>query len=113
MDKKEKREHQIAEAMAMFARYHMPIAPKLVSVSIHPHCVVATLRNIVAPAERNCAREEKSCRLLEEFYGNIFNAEKRVLEVAVGNILGQLIGNSILWVDPKSGDGVIMFTFAG
>jgi len=113
MDRKKKSEQQIAEAMTTFAKYHMPIAPKLVSVGIHPHCVVATLRDIVAPAEKNYAEKEKSCRLLEEFYGNIFNAKKRLLEVAVENILGQLIGNSILWVDPKSGDGVIMFTFAG
>ena len=113
MDKKEKPEHQIAKAMATFAKYNMPIAPKSVSVGIYPHCIVATLQDIVAPAEKNYAEKEKSCRLLEEFYGNIFGAKKRLLEVAVGSILGQLIGNSILWVDLKSGNGVIMFTFAG
>lgn len=112
MSRKEKLEHQIAEAMTMFAKYHMPITPKLVSVGIHPYCVVATFRDIVAPAEKSYAEKEKSCRLLEEFYGNIFNAKKRLLEIAVENILGQLIRNSILWVDPKSGDGVILFTFA-
>lgn len=113
MDGKKKSEQQIAEAMTMFARYHMPIMPKSVSVSIHPHCVVVALRDIVAPAEKNYAEKEKSYRLLEEFYGNIFGAKKRLLEVAVENILGQLIGNSMLWVDLESGDGVIMFTFAG
>jgi hypothetical protein len=50
---------------------------------------------------------------LEEFYGNIFGAKKRLLEVAVEDILGRLIVNSILWVDLESGNGVIMFTFAG
>jgi len=51
MDRKKKSEQQIAEAMTTFAKYHMPITPKLVSVGIHPHCVVATLRDIVESAE--------------------------------------------------------------
>jgi len=113
MERKKKSEKQIAEAVTAFAKYHMPITPKLVAAGIYSHCVIATLRNIVAPVERKYAGEEKSCRLLEEFYGNIFDAKKRLLEVGVENILGQLIGNSILWVDLKSGNGVIMFTFAG
>jgi uncharacterized protein YbcI len=113
MDRKKESELQIAEALSAFAKSHMPITPNLVSVGIHPHCVVATLRDIVAPVEKNYAENEKSCRLLEEFYGNIFGAKKRLLEVAVENILGKLVGNSMLWVDLKSGNGVIMFTFVG
>jgi len=112
MVKKKEPELQIAETLTAFAKSHMPIMPNLVSVGIHPHCVIATLRGIVAPAEKNYAEKEKSCRLLEEFYDNIFNAKKKLLEAAVENILGRLIGSSILWVEPKSGDGVIMFTFA-
>jgi len=113
MGRKKESEHQIAKALTAFAKAHMPITPNLISVSIHPHCVVAALQDIIAPAEKNYAEKEKSCRLLEEFYDNIFNAQKRLLEAAVENILGRLIGSSILWVEPKSGDGVIMFTFAG
>ncbi len=112
MDRKKKSEQQIAEATTTFAKCHMPIVPKSVSVGIYPHCIVATLQDIVAPAEKNYAEREKSCRLLEEFYGNIFNAKKRLLEVAIEHILGQLIVNSVLCVEPKSGNGVIMFTFA-
>ncbi len=112
MHKKEKLQWEIAEAVAAFAKYHMPITPRSVSVGIHPYCVVATLRGIVAPAEKNYAEDEKSCKLLEDFYANIFNGNKKIVQVEVENILGQLIRNSILWIDPKSGDGVIMFTFA-
>ena len=112
MDKNEKLQSEIAEAVAAFAKCHIPITPRSVSVGIYPHCVVATLRGIVAPAEKSYAEDEKSCKLFEEFYDNIFNAKKKILQVAVENILGQLIRNSILWIDPKSGDGVIMFTFA-
>ena len=113
MDKKEKLQWEIAEAVATFAKYNIPITPKSVSVGIHPYCVVATLRDIVAPAEKNYAEDEKSRKLLEEFYANIFNASKKILQVEVENILGQLIRNSILWIDVEVGDGVIMFTFEG
>ena len=51
MDKKEKLQWEIAEAVAAFAKYHIPITPRSVSVGIHPHCVVATLRDIVESAE--------------------------------------------------------------
>ncbi|MFA5239885.1 MAG: Na-translocating system protein MpsC family protein [Phycisphaerae bacterium] len=105
-------ERQIAEATTAFAKSNMPVTPDLVSVGIHPHCVIAALRAIIAPAEKNYAEKEKSCRLVEEFYDNIYNAEKKILETAVENILGRLIESSILWVEPKSGNGVIMFTFA-
>ncbi|MDD5327940.1 MAG: Na-translocating system protein MpsC family protein [Phycisphaerae bacterium] len=112
MRKNRQSELQIAEATSAFAKSHMPVTPDLVSVGIHPHCVITALRGIVAPAEKNYAEKEKSCRLMEEFYDNIYNAEKKLLEVAVENILGRMIESSILWVEPKSGDGVIMFTFA-
>ena len=112
MDKKEKLQWEIAEVVAAFAKYHIPITPSSVSVRIHPHCVVATLQDIVAPVEKSYAEDEKSCKLLEEFYANIFNANKKILQVEAENILGQFIRNSMLWINLESGDGVIMFTFA-
>ena len=111
-DRKKGPEHQIAEAIIEFAKSHMPITPNLVSVGIHPHCVIAILCRIIAPAEKNYTEKEKSCRLMEEFYDNIYKTQKKLLEAAVENILGRPIGSSILWVEPKSRDGVIMFTFA-
>jgi uncharacterized protein YbcI len=52
MGRKKKSEHQIAEALTAFAKSYLPITPNLVSVCIHPHCVIATLRGIVTPAEK-------------------------------------------------------------
>jgi uncharacterized protein YbcI len=52
MGRKKESENQIAEAMTAFAKSYLLITPNLVSVCIHPYCVIATLRGIVTPAEK-------------------------------------------------------------
>jgi uncharacterized protein YbcI len=52
MGRKKESENQRAEALTAFAKSYLPITPNLVSVCIHPYCVIATLRGIVTPAEK-------------------------------------------------------------
>jgi uncharacterized protein YbcI len=48
--RKKESENQIAEALTAFAKSYLPITSNLVSVCIHPYCVIAILRGIVTPA---------------------------------------------------------------
>lgn len=112
MDEENSVKKQVQKVVTKFINDCIRATPKSVIVDIHPNSVVATLQGIVPPVERDYAKAEQACELLEKFYGNIFNVRKKVLENIVGDVLGKVINSSMLRVDPASGNAVIMFTLA-
>ena len=104
---------QVEEAVATFAYDYMGVTPKSVVVDIHSYSVLATLQGIIPPAEKDYAESEPEGRyLLEKCYNNVFDVAKKAFEVALQNILGQVIQSSMLRVNPESGTGVMIFNLA-
>jgi uncharacterized protein YbcI len=104
---------QVEEAVATFAYDFMGVTPKSVVVDIHSNSVLATLQGIIPPAEKDYVQGQPERRvLLEKCYNNVFDAAKKAFEVALENILGQIIQGSMLRVNPESGDGVMIFSLA-
>jgi len=104
---------QVEEAVATFAYDYMGVTPKSVVVDIHSRSVLATLQGIIPPVEKDYAKGEPEGRdLLEKCYNNVFDVAKKAFETALENMLGQVIQNSMLRVNPESGVGVMIFNLA-
>jgi len=74
---------------------------------------LATLQGIIPPVEKDYAEGEPAGRdLLVKCYNNVFDVAKKAFEAALENMLGQVIQSSMLTVNPKSGDGVMIFNLA-
>ena len=113
MSAKDNLKEQVEKVVTKFTDEHMQVSPRSVVVDIHTDCVLATLQDMIPPAEKNCADGAQSRELLEKCYSNVFDNTKKGLERELGNILGQSVGNSMLTVDLQSGNGVMIFNFAG
>ena len=104
---------QVEEAVATFAYDYMGVTPKSVVIDIHSCTVLATLQGIIPPVEKEYAEGEPAGRyLLEKCYNNVFDVAKKAFEAELDNILGQVIQSSMLTINPKSGDGVMIFNLA-
>lgn len=103
---------RVADVVTRFEQDVMAIRPGSVSVDLHPHAAVVTMRGAASRAERDYARDRPAKELLERFHAETFNAVKGELEALVGRVLGRKVRRSRLNLDPESGDGVILITFA-
>jgi len=113
MSAKNNLKKRVEKAVTKFADEYMQVSPRSVVVDIHTDCFLATLQDIIPPAEKNCAYGAHSRELVEKCYSNVFDNTKKALQKELEYILGQLIGNSIMTVDLQSGNGVMIFNFAG
>lgn len=102
----------IVEIITSFEREQMSVVPTSVSLDLHPQSLVVTFRGAACPADMALADDEEMARLLERFYGAVFDASKQELEVAIASILGRRVTRSKFTMDPKSGDGVLLLALA-
>ena len=109
MDTQQSLEQQVVKVVTKFTDEYLKMTPESVLVDVHPHCVLVTLQGIVPPVERDYAKGEQACELLEKCYSSAFSIIRRPLEKALGRILGQLIESSMLRVALDSGNCVIIF----
>ena len=101
---------QIEETVATFAYDYMGATPKSVVADIHSCSVIAILQSIIPPVEKDFANgDPEECDLLEKCYNNVFNVAKKAFEATLENILGQVIQSSMLKIDPRSGNAVMIF----
>ena len=100
----------IVEIITSFEREQMSVAPTSISLDLHPQSIVVTFRGAACPADMALADNDEMARLLERFYGAVFDAAKRELEEAIASILGRRVTRSKFTMDPKSGDGFLLFT---
>jgi uncharacterized protein YbcI len=100
---------RIAQALIRFAEIHLHVKPRAALADIHKRSVVATLEDIVPPVERDYARDNKGHELLDRVYAGVFDCTRRMAEVEVERTLDQRAKNSILRVDPESGNAFLVF----
>ena len=112
MEHEKQLEDRIAQTLMRFAEVHLRVKPRGALVDIHAHSVVGTLEDIVPPVERDFARDIKGRELLDRSYGGVFDCTRRMAEVEIERILDRRIKNSILRVDPESGNAFLVFNLA-
>ena len=112
MEKNNTLKQKVEKAVATYACDYLGIKPKSLVIDIHSCSVLATLQGIIPPVERDYAKGKQSRELIEKCYENVFDVSKKAFEVALENILGQVIQSSMLRVNPESGNGVIVFNLA-
>jgi len=109
MEREKQLQGQIAQALIRFAEVHLRVKPRGALADIHAHSVVAILEDIVPPVERDYARDNKNHELLDKSYAGVFDCTRRMAEAELERILGRRIKNSILRVDPESGNAFLVF----
>lgn len=113
VNEQDRLKQQIVQAVSSFQRTQLAVTCDSIAVDFHNDNLVVTLRGATCPAERDFARDKKARELLERFYGELFDVIKPILEAKIQEILGRQIRRSRLNIDPESGAGVILLTFAG
>jgi uncharacterized protein YbcI len=109
MEYEDRLQGKIAQVLAQFAEMHLRAKPHAVLVDVHEHSVVATLENIVPPVERDYARDNQDHELLDKSYAGVYGCTRRMAEIEIEQILNRCIKNSILRVDPESGNALLLF----
>lgn len=104
---------QIAEAVRSFHETQLGVTCDSMTVDLHPDNLVVTVSGATCPAEKDYARDGEAREFLERFYGELFDVIKPILEARIREILGRQVRRSRLTIDPESGAGVILLTFAG
>jgi uncharacterized protein YbcI len=100
---------QVEKAVTKFAKDYIGVTPKSVVVDIHAQSVLATLQGIIPPVEKDYANgEPEGGDLLEKCYSNAFDTTKKAFEAELENILGQVVESSMLRIDPRSGNAVMI-----
>jgi len=112
MERENQLQGQIAQALIRFAEIHLQVKPRAALVDIHEHSIVVTLEDIVPPVERDYARDNQGHELLDKSYTCVFACMRRMAEIELELILGRCIKNSILRVDPESGNAFLVFNLA-
>ena len=102
----------IVEIITSFEREQMSVAPTSISLDLHPQSLVVTFRGAACPADMALADNDEMARLLEQFYGAVFDAAKLELETGIASILGRRVARSKYTMDPRSGDGYLLFSLA-
>jgi uncharacterized protein YbcI len=113
MNKQDELKQQILEAVSNFQRTQLAVTCKSLTVDLHPDTLVVTLCGATTPAERDFARDRRARELLEKLYDELFDVIKPILEAKIQEILGRQVRRSRMNIDPESGAGVILITFAG
>ncbi len=113
MNEQDQLKQQIVQAVSSFQRNQLAVTCESIAVDFHSDNLVVTLRGATCPAERDLARDKKARELLERFYSELFDVIKPILEAKIQEILRRQIRRSRLNIDPESGAGVILLTFAG
>ncbi len=113
MNQHDRLKQQIVEAVSSFQETQLAVICKSVVVDLHADTLVVTLCGATSPAERDFARDRKARELLDKFYSELFDVIKPILEAKIQEILGRQVRRSWLNIDPVSGAGVILLTFAG
>ena len=113
MNQHDQLKQQIIEAVSSFQETQLAVTCKSIVVDLHADTLVVTLCGATSPAERDFARDRKARELLERFYGELFDVIKPILEAKIQEILRRQVRRSRLNIDPESGAGVILLTFAG
>jgi len=104
---------QVEEVIAKFINDYLQTTPKSVSIDIHASDIIATLHGIIPPVEKDLANSDPEGRdLLEKCYSDTFDVSKGTVEQELGNILGRAIENSMLKIDPRSSNAVMIFNLA-
>ena len=103
---------QIAQVLIRFAEIHLRAKPRAALVDIHEHSILVTLEDILPPVERDYARDNEGYELLDKSYTRVFACMRRMAEIELELILGRRIKNSILRVDPESGNALLVFNLA-
>jgi uncharacterized protein YbcI len=111
--KQDELKRQIVEAVSSFQRTQLAVTCESITVDFHPHTLVVTLCGVTCPAERDFARDRNARELLEKFYDELFDVIKPILEAKIQEILGRQVRRSRMNIDPESGAGVILLSFAG
>ena len=112
MEREKQLREQIAQALLRFAEVHLRVKPHAALVDIHERSVVVTLENIVPPVERDYARDNQGYELLDKSYTGVYACTRRMAEIELERILDRHIKNSILRVDPESGNAFLVFSLA-
>ncbi len=113
MNGQDRLKQQIIEAVGSFQEAQLAVTCESIVVDFHSDNLVVTLRGATCPAERDYARDKRARELLERFYSELFDVIKPILEAKIQEILGRKVRRSRLNIDPESGAGVILLTFAG
>ena len=113
MNEQEQLKQQIVQAVSSFQRTQLAVTCKSITVDLHPDTLVVTLCGATSPAERDFARDRRARELLEKLYDELFDVIKPILEAKIQEILGRQVRRSRMNIDPESGAGVILLTFAG
>ena len=104
---------QVEQAVARYVDDYLQALPKSVSIDIHAADVVVTLQGIVPPVEKDFAQSDPERRaLLERCYSDAFDTTKGQVEKMLENILDRAIQSSMLRIDPRSGNAVMVFNLS-
>ena len=109
MEHEKQLQDRIAQALIRFAEVHLRVKPRGALVDIHKHSVVVTLADIVPPVERDYARDNKNHELLDKSYAGVFECTHRMAEAELEQVLSRGVKNSMMRVDPESGNAFLVF----
>ena len=113
MTKEDQLKRQIIKAVSSFQMTQLSVTCNSLTVDLHADTLVVTLCGATSLAERDFARDRRARELLEKFYHELFDVIKPILEAKIQEILGRQVRRSRMNIDPESGAGVILLTFAG
>ena len=108
MRKGMEKQQQIEEVVRPFLDTYMSARPQSILVDLHDSHVLVTLRQVICPAEREYARERTSRERLERLSSEAFDGVKAELEKAVTRIMGRTVLQSLISLDPPTGDAILM-----
>ncbi len=106
--KNKKSKKLIGEEVKKFFSEQMSINPEEVIVDMHSDCIVVTLQNAIPAAEVAYASDNNSSYLLSEFYGDMYQQSKSLLESSLKDAAGIRIADSCINYHPKSGNLIVI-----
>jgi uncharacterized protein YbcI len=112
MEHEKQLQGRIAQVLMRFANAHLQVKPHAALVDIHEHSIVVTLENIVPPVERDYARDCHENELLDKSYAGVYACTRRMAEIELEKVVNRNIKNSIMRVDPESGNALLLFNLA-
>ncbi len=112
MECEKRLQNRTGQVLIRFAEVYLCVKPRGVLVDIHAHSIVATLEDVVPPVDRDYARDNKNHELLDKSYAGVYDCTRRIAEAELERVLDRRIKNSILRVDPESGNAFLVFNLA-
>lgn len=106
--------HQkIIDAVRVFEEKLMAAHPTTITVNESNEHLFVMLDGAISQAERRYGEEDKSRRLLEELYSDVFNAVKSELMETLSQITGRPVARSSISIDPAMGTATLVFAYKG